>query len=246
MQFANLYHCTKDAKGEIGFKYIGECKDISKFDVRTRNSHYISPEQVQIGRELNDIAEMNNGKLDPDNQAIIDFITESSTKITKKCDIYSLGAILYKFLIGSAPLAKISGVIGQKRLQENSPNANVYEVPFFAQKRILSNEMCQIMVKLLHDNPKHRFKDLKEIKSQLLILREHIFNTPKLLRKVLRHPILPGEKLEPLDIDQPVDFHGEQMDKFSLKYLAKFICEYDIKSISINGSIDRPMPIEAI
>ena len=36
------------------------------------------------------------------------------------------------------------------------------------------------------------------------------------------------------------------MDKFSLKYLAKFICEYDIKSISINGSIDRPMPIEAI
>lgn len=55
---------------------------------------------------------MNNGKLDPDNQAIIDFITESSTKITKKCDIYSLGAILYKFLIGSAPLAKISGVIG--------------------------------------------------------------------------------------------------------------------------------------
>ena len=59
---------------------------------------------------------MNNGKMDPDNQAIIDFITESSTKITKKCDIYSLGAILYKFLIGSAPLAKISGVIGQKRL----------------------------------------------------------------------------------------------------------------------------------
>ena len=36
------------------------------------------------------------------------------------------------------------------------------------------------------------------------------------------------------------------MNKFSLKYLAKFICEYDIKSISINGSIDTPMPIKAI
>ena len=23
MQFLNLYHCTKDPKGEIGFKYIG-------------------------------------------------------------------------------------------------------------------------------------------------------------------------------------------------------------------------------
>ena len=122
----------------------------------------------------------------------------------------------------------------------------MYEVPFFATKRVLSNEMCMIMVKLLHDNPKHRFKDLKEIKQQLLILRENIFNTPKLLRKVLRHPILPGEALETLDTDLPVDFHGERMNKFSLKYLAKFICEYDIKSISINGSIDTPMPIKAI
>ena len=164
MQFLNLYHCAKDPKGDIGFKYISESKDISKFDIRTRNSFYISPEQVHAGKELNDIAEINNGKIDHENQAIIDFITENDAKITKKCDIYSLGAILYKFLIGTAPPARISQVIGQKRLQENSPNANVYEVPFFATKRVLSNEMCMILVKLLHDNPKHRFKDLKEIK----------------------------------------------------------------------------------
>ena len=108
MQFLNLYHCAKDPKGEIGFKYISESKDISKFDIRTRNINYISPEQVHAGKELNDIAEMNNGKMDPENQAIIDFINENDAKITKKCDIYSLGAILYKFLIGSAPQAKIS------------------------------------------------------------------------------------------------------------------------------------------
>ena len=71
MQFLNLYHCAKDPKGEIGFKYISESKDISKFDIRTRNINYISPEQVHAGKELNDIAEMNNGKMDPENQAII-------------------------------------------------------------------------------------------------------------------------------------------------------------------------------
>ena len=43
-----------------------------------------------------------------------------------------------------------------------------------------------------------------------------------------------------------VDFRGKDMNKFSLKYLAKFICEYDIESVCINGSFDRPMPIRAI
>ena len=36
------------------------------------------------------------------------------------------------------------------------------------------------------------------------------------------------------------------MDKFSLKYLAKFICEYEIESICIHGRVDKPMPIRSI
>ena len=45
---------------------------------------------------------------------------------------------------------------------------------------------------------------------------------------VLRHPILPGEQLDSLESDELIDFHGMDMNKFSLKYLAKFICEFDI------------------
>ena len=63
---------------------------------------------------------------------------------------------------------------------------------------------------------------------------------------VLRHPILPGEQLENLDSDELIDFHGMDMNKFSLKYLAKFITEFDIQCLSINGSISRPMPIREI
>ena len=43
-------------------------------------------------------------------------MNENDTKITKKCDIYSLGAILYRILIGAAPPAKIAELIGAKRL----------------------------------------------------------------------------------------------------------------------------------
>ena len=63
---------------------------------------------------------------------------------------------------------------------------------------------------------------------------------------VLKHPILPGEELETLDTDTVIDFRGMNMNKFSLKYLAKFICEFDIASICIHGSFERPMPIRAI
>ena len=45
MQFLNLYHCAKDPDGPLGFKYIKEDEpSISKFDIRTRNISYISPE----------------------------------------------------------------------------------------------------------------------------------------------------------------------------------------------------------
>jgi len=66
------------------------------------------------------------------------------------------------------------------------------------------------------------------------------------MRTVLKHPILPGEQLETLDSNAIVDFRGMEMNKFSLKYLAKFICEYDIEGICINGSFDRPMPIRSL
>ena len=50
MQFLNLYHCAKDPSGPMGFKYVKEEEpNISKFDIRTRNISYISPEQVTLG-----------------------------------------------------------------------------------------------------------------------------------------------------------------------------------------------------
>ena len=90
--------------------------DISKFDARTRSEQYISPEQVSMGHELMDIAIAHNGRMDADSQAIQDFMQENALKISQKCDLYSLGAIMYRCLLGSAPTLKISEHISKKRL----------------------------------------------------------------------------------------------------------------------------------
>ena len=69
-----------------------------------------------MSQELMDIAMSHNGRIDPDNQAIQDFIQENGLKISQKCDLYSLGAIMYRCLLGSAPTLKISEHISKKRL----------------------------------------------------------------------------------------------------------------------------------
>ena len=114
-------------------------------------------------------------------------------KLNKQCDIYSLGAILFKLLLGRPPSLSISDYIAKKRLNERSPDSNVYEVPYFFKDYILSNDMCFILIRLLHQNPKYRYSSLDEVKEDLIKIRQNIYSTPSMLRKILGHPNLPNE-----------------------------------------------------
>ena len=101
MQFSNLYHCTAKGQETIGFMYVDDqSSDLSKFDTRTRSEQYISPEQVEMGKELMEIALSHNGRMELESQSIQDFLFENGAKISQKCDLYSLGAILYRCLLG--------------------------------------------------------------------------------------------------------------------------------------------------
>ena len=114
MQFLNLYHCAKDPSGPMGFKYVKEVEpNISKFDIRTRNISYISPEQVALGQDLKSLADFNNGKIDTKSNLIKEFTEINESKICKKNDYYSLGAILYKVLVGVTPTHKIAKQINE-------------------------------------------------------------------------------------------------------------------------------------
>ena len=76
------------------------------------------------------------------------------------------------------------------------PEKNVFKVPYFLKDRIISNDMCKIVVLLLHYDPEHRYESLAAVKDDLLKLRKSIFETPLLLRQVLKHPILPSESID--------------------------------------------------
>lgn len=56
---------------------------------------------------------------------------DNSSIITERCDIYSIGAILYNLLIGKPAEESISERISKENMHEESPNNNVYNVPYF-------------------------------------------------------------------------------------------------------------------
>jgi len=175
---------------------------------------------------------------------ITEFHQANHTKINKQSDIYSIGAILYRLLLGVSPILEIAEHISKKRLHERSPELNVYEIPYFFKNYVLSNDMCFIIAKLLSESPRHRYQSLSQLRKDLVTLRENIFSTPPMLRRVLGHPILPQEKsLKMGPAPKSVDFRSAKLNQFSLKYLGKFIYEHNVESLAVNGG---PMPLLSI
>lgn len=125
--------------------------------MRTRCDLYLSPEQLRLGEELDGIAGLRNGKLDDSSPEILEFAMNSRDKIKLASDVYSVGAMLFRLLMGQPPSPEISDHIHKKRLNDKTPDANVYEVPFFLKDFILSNDMCYILIKLLNQQQKHRY-----------------------------------------------------------------------------------------
>ena len=165
------------------------------------------------------------------------------------CDIYSLGAIIFKLLLGRAPTPEISQYIEDHKMHEVSAESNVYEIPYFFKDFIVSNDMCQIIVKMLQKNPQHRFENIYDVKEELLKLKENILQTPVILRQIIGHPILPQEDWGPPKnrvIPNMINFKNSKMNEFSLKYLAKFVFEHRVERLAINGVNGGYMPLHDI
>jgi hypothetical protein len=64
MCFLNLYHTCWNPQKVLKIDLPNMQETTIKFETRTRNSEYLSPEQAKIGRELQDIANLHNGKID--------------------------------------------------------------------------------------------------------------------------------------------------------------------------------------
>jgi len=170
--FPGLFYCLWDSAKILGIKANSEGfrsllphdrENLSRYNTKVRNKDYISPEQLQMGQELEEILGPKNGRLLPEGYQnisihdrivylpeITEFHDANKANINRHCDIYSIGAILYRLLLGAPPGEDVSEHIAKHRLNEKSPASNVYQVPYFFKDFILSNDMCYILVKLLH------------------------------------------------------------------------------------------------
>lgn len=94
--------------------------NLSLYDLRTRNINFVSPEQIDLNNELARIAMKKNGKIIENSYDIQEFlITKKNIQpkpISKLCDIYSLGAILFKLFLGRAPTPTVSQYIEDENL----------------------------------------------------------------------------------------------------------------------------------
>jgi serine/threonine protein kinase len=80
-----------------------------------------------------------NDCINPNDPQIQALILKSASKITKQCDIYSIGAILYQMLLGEVPSPDCAKRIMEEKLEEESPDNDVYQVPFFLKGKIVSD-----------------------------------------------------------------------------------------------------------
>lgn len=95
--------------------------------------------------------------------------------------------------------------------------------------------MIYIIVKLLHNNPKDRFKSLDVVREALLTLKQNIQQTPSMLRQQIKHPLLPGEDFSSEHTPVELNLKGASLSAFSLKYLAKFIIGCKVQKFAITG-----------
>ena len=73
--FYRLYFCIFDAAKNLGLKQLSttaldkvlpfDAENLSRYNIRVRNRDYISPEQIEMGLELDDILSSKNGRLLP-------------------------------------------------------------------------------------------------------------------------------------------------------------------------------------
>ena len=82
----------------------------------------------------------------------------SQSKLTLQSDIYAIGAILFRLLLDSPPPKEVTEDIHEQKMHKENPDDTVFNIPYFCKDFIMSNELCQILVNLLHSQQKHRYE----------------------------------------------------------------------------------------
>jgi hypothetical protein len=66
----------------------------------------------------------------------------SQPKLTLQSDIYAIGAFLFRLLLDSPPPKEVTEDIAENKMHKESPENNVFNIPYFCEGFIMSNELC--------------------------------------------------------------------------------------------------------
>ena len=123
----------------------------------------MSPEQIELGEKFDIILREHNGKIDMEKPELFDFYNQAKKRLSVAWDIFSIGVILFRCLIGSTPPQSFYESLS--KLDDSKPSDNLYNCPSFLQKYVLSNDMWYILSRLLNPNPSSRYSTLYELRK---------------------------------------------------------------------------------
>lgn len=170
--------------------YYAHQHSIIHRDVKPDNIYLMSDGTIKLGDF--GIAQINNATISPKEKSeIVGSVYYLAPEITRghpasaQSDIYSLGITFFELLTGHVPFSKpIPADADSQKVQKILTEIAVMHANerFPSIKRYLPNcpkEVERIIAKCVKKNPKERYKDARELNSDLLDLKNH----PELLKE---------------------------------------------------------------
>lgn len=117
MCFLNLYHASWDTVDVFKKNLPNVRETLTKVDIRTRNASYLSPEYLAVGEMMKNIIDRHEGAEIVSHEGSR-LLNKSASVVTVQCDIFSVGVILYRLLLGETPEPSLPAKLNALNMQE--------------------------------------------------------------------------------------------------------------------------------
>ena len=201
------------------FKQLPE----DKYDTSFRDRDYLAPEHKELAEEYRRTSRI------------------PKQNITYQCDLYGIGAIIYRGLTGTTVGRFSEKTSEHSDLGSKREYLTNWECPHQLKELRVSNSLCSFLIKILAKDPNSRYKDIQEVRSDILKLQEELKSIPEELLEGLEHKTPKDEFM--FSDDCVLDLRKHSINDFTLEYLLKFIMDSRITNIRVFGGI---LPLYAL
>jgi serine/threonine protein kinase len=185
-----------------------------KYDTTFRDEDFLSPEHKELAEEYRKTSKI------------------PKQNITQEGDIYSIGALLFMAITGKSPKDFSINTIHHPDHNSHRELLIEWECPEEFKDLMISNGIISFFIKILATNTSKRFKNIQEVRDELIDINKLLDSVPVELMKGLEHaPSAP----ELFNEDYTCDLRDYEINDFTLEYLIKFIYDSRIPNLRIFG-----------